>query len=77
VAGFSTMQGTLPFVIAPPEMRARVLGLLSMCVGMGPIGILHLGIMVTLVGPVWATTIIGVEGLLAMLALYLWNRQVR
>ncbi len=77
VAGFSTMQGTLPFVIAPPAMRARVLGLLSMCVGMGPIGILHLGAMVSWLGASTATALIGAEGLLAMLLLFLWNRQVR
>lgn len=77
VAGFSTMQGTLPFIVAPPEMRARILGLLSVCIGTGPIGIFHLGLMVTLVGASWATTIIGVEGLIAMTALYVWNKQVR
>ncbi len=77
VAGFSTMQGTLPFVVAPPEMRARVLGLLSVCIGTGPLGILHLGLMVTLLGPPLATTVIGLEGLLAMGALYYWIKEVR
>jgi hypothetical protein len=77
VAGFSTMQGTLPFVVAPPEMRARVLGLLSVSIGTGPLGILHLGLMVTLLGPPLATTVIGIEGLVAMGLLYYWIREVR
>ena len=77
VAGFSTMQGTLPFVVAPPAMRARVLGLLSVSIGTGPIGILHLGLMVTLFGPSLATTIIGLEGLIAMAILWVWIKEVR
>lgn len=77
VAGFSTMQGTLPFVIAPPAMRSRVLGLLSVCIGTGPVGILHLGLMVTLFGPSLATTIIGLEGLIAMVAVWIWIKEVR
>ena len=71
------MQGTLPFVVAPPEMRARVLGLLSVSIGTGPLGILHLGLMVTLLGPPLATTVIGIEGLVAMGLLYYWIREVR
>lgn len=77
VAGFSTMQGTLPFVVAPPAMRGRVLGLLSVCIGTGPLGILHLGLMVTLLGPSLATTVIGLEGLLAMAAVWVWIKEVR
>lgn len=77
VAGFSTMQGTLPFVVAPPAMRARVLGLLSVAIGTGPLGILHLGLMVNLFGASLATTIIGLEGLIAMAILWVWIKEVR
>ena len=35
-AGFSTMQATLVYLAAPMEMRSRILGVLSVCIGAGP-----------------------------------------
>ena len=67
LAGFTTMQATLPFLLAPPEVRARVLGLVSVCIGIGPIGQLHLGFLSEWVGPPLATTIGAVEGLIALI----------
>ena len=37
-AVFAVMQATLVYQSAPVEMRARLLGLLSVCIGTGPIG---------------------------------------
>ena len=34
--GFSIMQATLVYLSAPPEMRSRMLGVLSVCIGVGP-----------------------------------------
>ena len=42
-SGFSIMQATLVYLAAPPEMRGRVFGVLSVCIGVGMIGFLHLG----------------------------------
>jgi hypothetical protein len=66
LAGFTTMQATLPFIMATPEVRARVLGLVSVCIGLGPIGQLHLGFLSEWLGPPLATTISAVEGLVAL-----------
>ena len=33
-AGFSTMQSTITMLGAPPEMRGRMMGLLSVCIGL-------------------------------------------
>ncbi|WP_431269092.1 hypothetical protein [Dankookia sp. P2] len=38
------MQATLVYLLSPPEVRMRVLGLLSVCIGLGPIGFLALGL---------------------------------
>ena len=42
-ACFSAMQGTLSYLNALPEYRSRVLGVLTLCIGTGPIGFLHVG----------------------------------
>ncbi|MEP6963326.1 MAG: hypothetical protein ABI995_14690, partial [Acidobacteriota bacterium] len=44
-AAFSIMQATLVYLSAPPEMRSRILGVLSVCIGTGPIGFIALGIL--------------------------------
>jgi hypothetical protein len=44
--GFSTMQATLVYLAAPPEMRSCILGVLSICIGTGSIGFVALGLLV-------------------------------
>jgi MFS family permease len=75
-AGFSIMQATLVYLAAPPEMRSRIYGVLSVCIGIGMIGFIHLGLLAGLVGASWATAIIGVEGLLVMLLTRRWWRAI-
>jgi MFS family permease len=73
-AGFSTMQATLVYLAAPPEMRSRILGVLSVCIGTGPIGFVWLGLLADLIGAHWATAVTGAMGLLAMaLTRKLWR----
>src|SRR4051812_34373492 len=42
-AGFGTMQATQVYLASPPEMRSRILGVLTVCIGTRPIGFLWLG----------------------------------
>ncbi len=72
IAGFTTMQATLPYALATPEMRARVMGVLSVCIGTGPIGLLHLGLLADWLGAQGALAVIGAEGLIA-LGLTMWK----
>jgi MFS family permease len=65
-AGFSTMQATLVYLAAPPEMRSRILGVLSVCIGTGPIGFVWLGWLADVIGAPNATALTGVAGLLAL-----------
>jgi predicted MFS family arabinose efflux permease len=65
-AGFSTMQATLIYLAAPPEMRSRILGVLSMCIGVGPIGFVGLGLLADAVGASRATAASGLVGLLCL-----------
>ena len=69
-ACFSAMQSTLSYLNAPPEYRSRVLGVLTLCIGTGPIGFLHVGWLAETFGPSAALMITAAEGLLALLVLW-------
>ena len=68
------MQATLVYLSAPLEMRSRILGVLTVCIGTGPIGFLWLGWLADLIGSHNATAVTGVLGLLALAATWrLWK----
>ena len=73
VAGFAAMQSTIVFTAAPPEMRGRLMGVLAVCIGVNPLGILQVGVLADWFGGALAVTIISTEGLVAILiAALLW-----
>ena len=77
-ASFGIMQTTLIYLAAPAEMRSRVFGVLSACIGIGPLGFLHLGLLAEAIGAPLATAISGAEGLIALaLTWRLWNVLLR
>jgi MFS family permease len=75
-AGFATMQATLVYLAAPPEMRSRVLGVLTVCIGTGPIGFLWLGWLADRIGSHNATAVTGALGLVAMAATWRWWKEI-
>ena len=75
-AGFSVMQATLIYLAAPAEMRSRMYGVLSVCIGAGPIGFFSLGVAADAIGAPLATTISGTLGLCALAATYRWWRHL-
>jgi len=79
-SGFSAMQSTLAYSVAPPHMRSRLFGLIVICIGTGLIGTANIGLMAEWFGAAAAIRIVAVEGILAMLVIgfgwrELWNRQ--
>jgi MFS family permease len=76
-SGFSVMQATLIYLAAPAAMRSRLYGVLSLCIGSGLVGFVNIGLMAEWVGAPWATTISGIEGLVAMALTWRWRRCVR
>jgi len=76
-AGFSTMQSTLIYTIAPPEMRGRLFGVLVICIGTGLIGFANMGLMGELYGGSMAMRIVAAEGLIPLLLIGLGWRQLR
>ena len=67
-AAFAVMQATLVYRTAPMEMRARLLGVISVCIGTGPIGFLYLGWLAEVFTPRIATMALAAQGMLVMLA---------
>ncbi len=65
-AAFSNMQTSLILIEAPPATRSRVMGIVTMCIGTGPIGVLMIGALSEELGPPMAILVmagIGVAGL--------------
>ena len=60
------MQSTLVMLCAEPAARTRMMGVLSVCIGTGPVGFLHLGWLAEHLGAPWAVTVLALEGLLAL-----------
>lgn len=75
-AAFSVMQATLIYLAAPAEMRSRLYGVLSVCIGSAPIGFLCLGLLADAVGATAATAMSGVLGLLVLFATRPWWRRL-
>ena len=53
-SAFANMQTSLIVLHAPTHMRSRLMGLLTVCIGMGPLGILLLGFLADWLGPMRA-----------------------
>jgi MFS family permease len=66
-AAFAVMQSTLVYRSSPADMRARLLGVVSVCIGTGPIGFLYLGLLTEWLAPNTATVALAAQGLVAML----------
>jgi MFS family permease len=66
LAGFSVMQATIMFLAAAPEVRSRVMGVLTVAIGAGPLGMLHLGWLADWLGAATAVQIMAAEGLIAL-----------
>src|SRR6516162_2362704 len=62
-AAFSNMQTTLILTEAPPAARSRVMGIVTMCIGTGPVGVIMVGILSGRFGPPTAILIMAGLGL--------------
>jgi len=75
-AAFANMQTSLIITHAPPNMRSRLMGLLTVCIGAGPVGILLVGVLASALGPLGAVSAIELAGLAAVIAAgSLWRRR--
>ena len=63
-AGFGNLQSSITMLSAPAELRGRMVGLMSFCIGVGtPLGGLEMGLLATRVSSQWAISINALAGL--------------
>src|SRR5262245_6270393 len=68
-AGFSNMQTTLMLTEAPADMRSRLMGIVTVCIGTGPLGVLAAGALAGEFGPRAAVLVMAGLGLAATVML--------
>jgi len=68
-AGFGNMQSTLMLTEAPPNMRSRLMGVVTVCIGTAPLGVLAAGVLSDHLGPRGAVMVMASLGLVATAAL--------
>ena len=74
-AAFSNMQTTLILIEAPQAARSRVMGIVTMCIGTGPVGVVMIGILSEQVGPRNAILIMAGLGLCGLSLV--WRRLIK
>ena len=75
-AAFANMQTSLIVLHAPTHIRSRLMGLLTVCIGMGPLGILLVGGIADLVGPMLAIDMVAATGFVLVCAIGVgWQRR--
>ena len=74
-AAFSNMQTTLILTEAPSAARSRVMGIVTMCIGTGPVGVVMIGILSEQVGPRKAILIMAGLGLCGLSLV--WRRLIK
>lgn len=61
-AAFATMQSSLVLEHAPAEARSRLMGLVTMGIGTGPLGMVLAGAVAAAIGAPWALTLLAAVG---------------
>ena len=74
-AGFGNMQSTLMLTEAPTEMRSRLMGVVTVCIGTGPLGQLAAGALSDELGARGAVVVMAVAGLVLTGAMVLALRR--
>jgi MFS family permease len=75
-AAFANMQTSLIVLHAPIHIRSRLMGLLTMCIGMGPLGILLVGTIAEFTDPMQAIEIVAATGFVSVCGVGLaWRRR--
>ncbi|HBK08778.1 MAG TPA: hypothetical protein DDZ81_23470 [Acetobacteraceae bacterium] len=75
-SAFSNMQTSLIVLHAPVHIRSRLMGLLTVCIGMGPLGILLVGGLAAMVGPLLAIDLVAVTGFVLVCGIgAVWKRR--
>ena len=72
---FGNMQTTLVLTRVPPAVRSRQMGLITVCIGFGPVGQVMIGAVAERLGPQMAVLCSAVVGMALLLAVGAWWRR--
>ena len=73
ISGFAAMQSAILLSHTPSAKRPLLMGMLTLCIGAGPVGLIHLGLLAEWLGAPRAVAISALEGLVALaLAALVW-----
>ena len=73
LTGFGTMQSTILLLAAEPERRGMAIGMMSLCIGIAPLGALQMGVIATVLNAQWAIGISAGAGLFLLLPIVLFT----
>ena len=73
LTGFGTMQSTILLLSAEPERRGMAIGMMSLCIGIAPLGALQMGVIATVLNAQWAIGISAGAGLLLLIPIILFT----
>lgn len=78
-SAFANMQSSLVVLHAPMHIRSRLMGLLTVCIGMGPLGILLVGFLADWLGPMLAIEVTASTGFVSvvLMGVWWWRRERR
>lgn len=77
LSGFGSMQSGLVLARTPAHIRVRVMGVLAMCIGCGPIGILNVGWIAEAYGAATAVVIVTGTGFIFYLVAHAFYPELR
>ena len=73
-AGFAVMQATITYAVAPLGRRSQAMGIMTMCIGVGPLGFLIVGLLAETVGATDTALICSGAGVLVVVLSWRWWR---
>jgi MFS family permease len=76
-AAFSSMQSTLVLTTAPAPARSRILGIITVCIGTGPLGVLAAGALSDWLGAARAMLVMALAGVAALAAVRTISPEMR
>ncbi len=76
LAAFGAMQSTILLHYSEPQERERVMGVLVVCIGAGPIGVLFVGVLADFIGPVATLVAMCCAGLLSLGLILLRSKEL-
>lgn len=76
-AAFATMQSSLVLENAPADARSRLMGLVTMGIGTGPLGMILTGAVAAAIGAPWAVTVLSAVGGVIVLWAFVASRRAR